>query len=69
MDLRNLLKKTKYNFILSYENSDAVKNLYNWANIYEINFRYFMSEARRQEGKELIITNFEPDQKALFQDQ
>lgn len=58
LDLCNLLKDTKYNFILSYENCDGVKDLYKWANIHEIDFTYFMSEARRQNGKEIIITNF-----------
>jgi DNA adenine methylase len=58
LDLCELLKKTRYKFILSYENRKEIKELYNWANIYKIDFTYFMSEARRQEGKELIITNF-----------
>lgn len=58
VELANLLKKTKFKFILSYEDSEEVRNLYKWANIYNTNFTYFMSEARRQNGSELIITNF-----------
>jgi DNA adenine methylase len=59
VDLANLLKKTKYKFILSYEDCPGVRNLYKWANVHEIDFKYFMSEGRRDTGKELIITNFE----------
>jgi len=58
LDLCDLLKKTNYKFILSYENCAGVKRLYNWANVCDIDFTYFMSEARRQNGSELIITNF-----------
>lgn len=58
IDLMKLLKKTKFKFILSYENSPEIRELYKWANIHEISFRYYMSEARRQDGNELIITNF-----------
>jgi DNA adenine methylase len=57
-DLCKLLKTTKFKFILSYENSTEIREMYKWANIYETNFTYFMSEARRQNGNELIITNF-----------
>jgi len=58
-DLCDLLKKTKFKFILSYENTPEIKKMYDWANIHETNFTYFMSEARRQNGCELIITNFQ----------
>lgn len=58
IDLRNLLKRTEFNFILSYENCGEVKQMYSWAKIHETSFTYFMSEARRQNGSELIITNF-----------
>jgi len=58
LDLCELLKQTKYKFILSYENCEEIKEMYSWANIHEIDWTYFMSEARRQNGKELIITNF-----------
>ncbi len=56
--LAKLLKKTKFKFVLSYDDCKEVRNLYRWANIYKINFTYFISEARRQKKKELIITNF-----------
>lgn len=59
LDLLKLLKKTKSKFILSYEDCPEIMAMYNWAKINKINFRYYMSEARRQDGFELIITNFE----------
>jgi len=58
-NLCELLKKTPFKFVLSYENNGEIKKMYNWAHIHELNWVYFMSEGRRQEGKELIITNFE----------
>jgi DNA adenine methylase len=57
-DLCELLKKTEFRFILSYEDCQEIRDLYEWANIHKIDFTYFMSEARRQTGRELIITNF-----------
>jgi hypothetical protein len=53
-----LLKKTKFKFILSYNNSSKLRALYKWAKINEHDWTYFMSEGRRQNGKELLITNF-----------
>lgn len=58
LDLANLLRKTKHKFIVSYEDCQGVRDLYDWANINEIEFRYYMSEGRRDAGKELVITNF-----------
>ncbi len=58
LDLVKILKTTKAKFILSYENCPEIRELYNWAKIKEIKFRYYMSEARRQNGNEVIITNF-----------
>lgn len=59
IDLAQLLKKTPFRFVLSYEDSPQVRELYQWANLNTTNFTYYMSEARRQDGRELIITNFE----------
>ena len=53
-----ILKNTKFKFVLSYENCEEVKKLYDWTYINELDWTYFMSEARRQNGKELLITNF-----------
>ena len=58
LDLCDQLKATKFKFVLSYKNCEEIKKLYNWAYINELDWTYFMSEARRQEGKELLISNF-----------
>ena len=56
--LMEILKKSDFKFILSYNNHDEIKKIYNWANIKDENWVYFMSENRRLDGKELIITNY-----------
>lgn len=58
------LKKTKYKFILTYDDCEGVRNLYNWANIYEQHFFYRLDNSqdndnKRKVGNELFITNFE----------
>lgn len=61
--LADLLKNCKFKFVLSYDDNDDIKDLYNWAEIKQSNWTYFMSENRRQNGNELIITNYQIDQK------
>ncbi len=58
LDLMKLLKKTSYKFILSYNYHKDLFKMYNWANIKEKTWKYFMSENRRQIGKELVISNY-----------
>ena len=58
------LKNTKHKFFLTYDNCDEIRKLYKWANIFPIEFFYRVdnSSARggnRKVGFELIITNFE----------
>jgi len=65
MELLEILKKTKYNFCLTYDNCDELKRLYSWANIYEIEWMYHTANSNvtsRKMGRELIITNYEIDQ-------
>jgi len=57
-DLCDILKNAKFKFILSYENSPIVNEMYSWANIKTESWVYYLSEERRQDGKELIISNF-----------
>jgi DNA adenine methylase len=57
-DLAELLQNAKFKFVLSYENSDEVRSLYSWANLHHSSWVYYLSEDRRQDGRELIITNF-----------
>ena len=58
LELASLLKKTPFKFILSYEDSRQIREIYSWAKVNSTNFTYYMSEARRSNGKELVITNF-----------
>lgn len=60
-ELLNLLKKTPYKFCLTYDNCEEIKDMYSWANINEVEWRYHTSnsnKAARRMGKELIITNY-----------
>ena len=55
------LKKTDYAFCLTYDNCEEIKDLYDWANIKEVSWRYHTAnsnKATRKMGQELIITNF-----------
>ena len=69
--LANVLQNTKYSFFLTYEDTPEVRELYKWANIYEMKFFYRVgdsstSEGRRQEGAELVITNYDAKLQTLF---
>lgn len=57
-DLCNLLKKTKFKFLLSYNYHKELFKMYKWAFINSTDWKYFMSEGRRLVGKELIISNY-----------
>ena len=57
--LAKVLKQTKFNFVLSYDNVSEIREIYDWAIIKNCTWKYFMSESRRLDGKELLITNFE----------
>ena len=61
--LAQSLKKTSYNFFLTYDDCPEVRELYKWANIYELKFFYRVqnsndSSGSRKLGFELIISNF-----------
>ena len=58
VDLMKLLKKTPYKFVLSYDNVREIRDMYEWAFLKADTWKYYMSEGRRTNGKELIITNF-----------
>jgi len=62
-ELCKFLKRSKFKFVLSYDNFDEVKEMYDWAHVDESDWTYFMSENRRQVGRELIISNFRINQK------
>jgi DNA adenine methylase len=63
MRLAMVLKKTKHKFFLTYDDCDEIRELYSWANIYEINFFYRLDNSndnnkKRKKGNELVITNY-----------
>jgi len=65
MQLLEALKKTKHLFCLTYDNCEEIKDLYSWANIYEIDWMYHTANSNvttRKMGRELIISNYEIDQ-------
>ncbi len=59
--LCNVLKHTNYDFCLTYDDCEEVRELYEWAEIYPVSWRYHTANARKAErkmGMELIISNF-----------
>ena len=55
------LKKTNYQFILTYDDCPEIREMYSWANIHEESWRYQTAntlKTTRKIGNELIITNF-----------
>lgn len=62
IELAELLHKTPFMFCLTYDNCPQIKELYGWANIYELEWMYHTANANvttRKIGKELIITNYD----------
>lgn len=52
--LANSLKNTKHHWLLSYDDSKEIRELYNWANIQELNVNYSIRNA--QQKQELLIS-------------
>ncbi|WP_455499021.1 DNA adenine methylase [Coprobacter sp.] len=64
--LAETCKKTRHDFFLTYDDCPEVRELYNWANIYDLKFFYRLdnskdNEDKRKVGSELVITNYEID--------
>jgi DNA adenine methylase len=62
--LSKLLKKTKYPFLLTYDNTEFIRNLYDWAYQKPFSWTYSIANSRvhhnpRESGNELFIANFE----------
>jgi DNA adenine methylase len=52
-------KKCKYPFLITYNDNDTIRNLYQgWANIHEIDVIYSMNSSGKRK-KELFITNYQ----------
>ena len=56
------MKNYKYhNWLITYDNSDKIKELFSFANIYEFNVQYYMDNyngKKPKTGEELFITNY-----------
>lgn len=53
IDLSKLLRKTKHRWVLSYDDCEYTRRLYNWATIEEIEVKYTIKNSRAK--KELLI--------------
>mgnify|MGYP004008019891 FL=1 len=61
--LCNSLKETKFKFLLTYDNCEYIKNLYDGLYFYDKTWTYSLANSRvhhnpREAGNELFITNF-----------
>nr|ADR73000.1 M2.BsrBI [Geobacillus stearothermophilus] len=66
--LAKLLKETNYLFCLSYDDCPEIRQLYSWAEIYELSWLYNTANIKGQSrklGRELIITNYKVIQEEL----
>jgi len=57
----DLLKKIRHKWLLTYDDSKYIRNLFSFANIFEWDLTYGMrnvTETSNQNGKELFISNF-----------
>lgn len=62
--LADACKKTSHNFFLTYDSCEEIKELYGWANIYDLEFYYRLDNSKdnldkRKIGKEVVITNYD----------
>jgi len=60
--LANTLKKTNYDFLLTYDDCNFIRDLYDWAYLYERTWTYSVANSRvhhnpRESGNELFISN------------
>lgn len=62
--LMKILRALEHKFILTYDDSVEIREMYSWANIYPQEWMYHTANSTvttRKIGKELIITNFKLD--------
>jgi DNA adenine methylase len=62
--LAKILKKTKQPFLLTYDNTEFIRNLYDWAYQKPFSWTYSIANSRvhhnpREAGNELFVANFE----------
>lgn len=57
-----LLKRTEHCFLLTYGDCDYIRDLYSWADIKEVTWKYGMTnqgtDGKCEDGRELIIRNY-----------
>ncbi|MFW9810355.1 MAG: DNA adenine methylase, partial [Candidatus Thorarchaeota archaeon] len=61
--LAGILRRTKHNFFLTYDDCDEVRELYDWAEIHPLEFVYRIDNSQARDGKrkwgsEIVITNY-----------
>ncbi|MBP7846205.1 MAG: DNA adenine methylase [Candidatus Pacebacteria bacterium] len=61
--LAKILKKTKYKFLLTYDDCKFTREKYNWAHLYKRTWTYSVANSKvhhnpRESGNELFISNF-----------
>ena len=61
--LEQCLRNTPHKFFLTYEDAPEIREMYSWANIYDLNFAYRVDDSSTNDGKrstgtELIVTNY-----------
>jgi DNA adenine methylase len=63
LELADILKRSQFKFVLSYDNCEEIKELYDWAYISKREWFYNTANSAgpRKVGKELIISNFKYD--------
>ena len=62
--LCKMLKNTHHNFCLTYDDCEQIHDMYDWAHIKAVSWRYHVANSNkssRKMGNELIITNFKID--------
>lgn len=69
--LAEICKQTKHDFFLTYDDCREIRELYRWANIYDLKFYYRLDNSKdnddkRQIGSELVITNYEVNLKTNY---
>jgi DNA adenine methylase len=62
-EMSELLKENKHKWLITYDDSEHIRNLYSYANIIECDYYYSMknwvkNKGESLKGKEIIITNF-----------
>lgn len=63
--LARCLHDTKFKFFLTYEDVPEIREMYSWANIFELEFTYrvdnsVVQNGSRRKGTEIVVSNYDP---------